>query len=147
MLLISRSMNLQKITCLSPLCSTDKMSFPTFSIFNFLLQSPVTFYVSLIIKELCSSSSCSFHFCRLTFIGIMKKSISSQNMTNQIGSVLFSPVRPRTSSLTNFSGLSPPFSSSTTFQSFPHTFDPIFLVYRSLRNVLKLHLTNFFVSS
>ena len=37
MLLISKSMDLWKITGISSLCSIDKLSFPFFSIFSFLL--------------------------------------------------------------------------------------------------------------
>ena len=39
------------------LCSIDKLSFPSTSIFSFLLQLPSSSCVSQIIKELCSSSS------------------------------------------------------------------------------------------
>ena len=55
-------------------CSIDKLSFPSFSIFNFLLQLPISSYLSQIIKELCSSSSSSsysFHFRHLILIIIM----------------------------------------------------------------------------
>ena len=38
-----------------------------------------------IIKDLCSSSSYSFHFRHFSFNGIMKEAISSQNLTNPIG--------------------------------------------------------------
>ena len=85
---INRSMDLWKITFISSLCSTDKLSFPSFSIFIFLLQLPISSPVSQIIKELCSSSSSSsysFYFHHLSFNGIMKEAISSQNMTDPIG--------------------------------------------------------------
>ena len=72
--------------CISFLCSIDKLSFPSFSIFSFLLQLPISFSVSQIIKEPCpSSSSYSFHFRHLFFNGIMKKVIYPQSMTNPIG--------------------------------------------------------------
>ena len=73
MLLNSRSMDLWKI-CISSLCSIDKLSFPSFSIFSFL---PISSSVSQIVKELCSSSSYSFHLHHLSFNGIMKETISS----------------------------------------------------------------------
>ena len=83
MLFISRSLDLRMI-CISSLCFIDKLSFPSFLVFSFLLQLPVSSPVSQIIKELCSSSSYSFHSCHLSFNGIMKEAISSQNMTNSI---------------------------------------------------------------
>ena len=109
MLLISGSIDLMKITCISSLCSIDKLSFYLFSIFSFFLQLPIS-SVLQIIKEMCSSSSYSFHFRHLSFNGIMK-TISSQNMTSQIAfsmqdiiqKCLFSPLRSRTCSLDIFS--------------------------------------------
>ena len=68
-----------------PLCLIDTLSFPSISIFSFLLQLPISSSVSQIIKELCSSSPYSFHFSHLSFNGIMQEAISSQNMTNPIG--------------------------------------------------------------
>ena len=65
-----------------PLCSFDKLLFPCFSIFSFLIQLPIFSSVSQISKELCSSSSQSFHFRHFSFNVIMKKAISSQYMTN-----------------------------------------------------------------
>ena len=81
MLLISRSMDLWNKNCISSLCLIDKLSFPSFFIFSFLFKLPISSCVSQIIKELCSSSSYSFHFCHLSFNAIVKKVISSQNMT------------------------------------------------------------------
>ena len=66
----------------SSLCSIDKLSFPSFSISGFLLQLPLSSSVSQIIQELCSCSSYSFLFRHLSFKGIVKKVISSSNMTN-----------------------------------------------------------------
>ena len=63
------------------LCSINKLSSPSFSIFSFLLQFPISSPVSQIIQELCSSSCC-FHFHHLSFNGIMKEAFSPQNMTN-----------------------------------------------------------------
>ena len=93
--LISRSMPLQKITCIYLLSSCDKLSFPLLDLQ--IPQLPMSSYVSQIIKELCLSSSCSFEFCHLSSI---EKAISSQNMTNAIAflsmilfrCVLFSPI-------------------------------------------------------
>ena len=82
MLLISTLMELWKI-CISSLCSIGKLLFPSFSIFYFFLQLQICSSVSQIIKELCSSSSYSFHIRHLSF-DIMKKAIPSQNMTNPI---------------------------------------------------------------
>ena len=83
MLLINRSMDIWK-TSISSLLSIDKLLFPSFSIFSFLLQLSISYFISQIIMELCSSSSYSFHFRHLSFNGIMKEAISSQNMTNPI---------------------------------------------------------------
>ena len=83
MLLIRKSMDLWKLF-ISSLCTIDKLSFPSVSIFNFLLWLPISSSVSQIIKELCSSSSYSFYFRHLLFNGIMKEAISSQNMNNQL---------------------------------------------------------------
>ena len=67
----------------------NKLSFPSFSIFSFLLQLPISSSVSQIIRELCSSSSSSssysFHFHHLSFHDITKEVISSLNMTDPIG--------------------------------------------------------------
>ena len=49
------------------------------------LQVPISSSVSQIIQELCCSSSYSFHFRHMSFNGIMKEVISSQNMTDPIG--------------------------------------------------------------
>ena len=50
-----------------------------------LLQLSIYFPVSQIIKQLYSSSPpYSFHFCHLSFNSIMKKVISSQDMSNLI---------------------------------------------------------------
>ena len=78
-----------KITCISSLCWIDKPSFPSFSIFNFLL-----------------------HFRHLSFNDSMNKVIYSQNMTNPLTflrrilfkSLLFSLIRSRICSLVTFSG-------------------------------------------
>ena len=80
---------------------------------SFLLYLPISSSVSQIIKELhCSSSSSySFNFRHLSFNGIMKEAVSSQNMTDPIiflrrilfRSVLFSPIRPRTCSFQSIS--------------------------------------------
>ena len=83
MLLISRSIDLWK-TCISFLSWIDKLLFPSFSIFSFLLQLQVSSSVSQIIKELCSSSSYSLHYHHLSFNCIMTEAISSENMTNSI---------------------------------------------------------------
>ena len=53
----SRPMNLRKIICIYSLCSIDKLSFPSFSIFSFILKLPISSSVSQITKELCSSTS------------------------------------------------------------------------------------------
>ena len=55
-----------------------------FSIFSLFLKFPISSPISQITKELCSSPSYTFHlhFRHLTFNGMMKKEISSQNMTN-----------------------------------------------------------------
>ena len=72
-LIISRSMDLWKITCISSFCSIDIMWFPPFTIFSFLLYLPISSYVYQTIKELCSScSSKSLHFRHLSFNDIMK---------------------------------------------------------------------------
>ena len=84
MLLIYRSMYSWKIH-ISSLYLIDKLSFPSFSIFSFLLYLPISSSISQIIKELCSFSSYSFRLRHLSFSGIMKETISSQNMTNSIG--------------------------------------------------------------
>ena len=47
-LLVSRPNGLQKITCISSLCSCDKLSFPHFSIFSLLFQLPIFSCVSQI---------------------------------------------------------------------------------------------------
>ena len=78
LLFISRSMDLWKI-CISSLCSIDKLSFPSISIFSSLFKFSISSSVSQIIKELCSSSSYSFQFHYLAFNGITKEAISSQN--------------------------------------------------------------------
>ena len=99
-----RSLDLRKITSISSLYSTDKLSFQSFTILNFRLQLPISPPFPLIIKEPYSSSY-SFHFLHLSFMGIMKKAISSQDMTNPTVflRVVFSPIRSRTSSLVAFS--------------------------------------------
>ena len=74
MLLITRPMGLGNINCISSCCSIDKLSFPPFSIFSFLLWLPISFSVSQIIKELCSFSY-SFHVRHLSFNEIMKNAI------------------------------------------------------------------------
>ena len=66
------------------LCSIDKLSSLSFSIFSFLFQFPISSPVSQIIQESYSSSSYSFHFRHLSFNGIIKEAISSQNMTDLI---------------------------------------------------------------
>jgi hypothetical protein len=48
----SRAMVLWMITCISSLCSIDKLSFPSFPSFYFSLYLPISSYVSQIIKEL-----------------------------------------------------------------------------------------------
>ena len=87
-LFISRSLDLRKITCISSLRSCDKRLLMPFSIFSYLLQLPISSFVSQIIKEFCYSSYSShhsFHFRHLSFNSIMKKTIYSQKMTNPIG--------------------------------------------------------------
>ena len=66
------------------LCSIVQLQFPYFSIFSFLLQLQISSSVSQIIKELCSSNLYPFHFRHLSFNSIVKKAISSHNMTNLI---------------------------------------------------------------
>ena len=83
MLFISRSKDSWKIICISSLCSIDKLLLPSFTIFSFLLQLPISSSVSEIIKEL-SSFSYSFQVRHLSFNNIMKKVISSQNKTDPI---------------------------------------------------------------
>ena len=113
-------------------------------VFSFLLSLPLYIYIyiyiylfiylfiSQFLKQQCSSSSYSFHFCHLPYNSIMKEAISSQNMTNLIG---FSNT-VRTCSLVTFSDhLSSPYSSSTSSESSPNTSDPIFLVSRSLSHI------------
>ena len=142
MLLISRSMELWN-TCFSSMYSIDKTSFPSILIFRFLLQLPISSSVFQIIKELCSSSSYSFHFRHLSFIGIMKEAISSQNMTYPVGYVEYYLEVPSSllyiqvfvHYLLSLVILSPLFSSSNTFQSSPNTSAPIFLVSRSLSHI------------
>ena len=81
-LFISWSVGFWKI-CISSLCSIDKLLFPYFSIFSFLLLL-TTSSVSQIIKELCSSSSSSssysFHFHYLSFNDIMCITASIKNL-------------------------------------------------------------------
>ena len=84
MLHISRFMDLGNI-CISSFCLIDKLSFSSISIFSLLLYLPISSSVSPIIKDLCSSSSYSFHFHHLSFNGITKEAIPSQNMINPIG--------------------------------------------------------------
>ena len=72
MVLINRSTNLWKITCICPLCSIDKLSVPSYSIFSFLFQLQISSSASQIIKELCSFSSYSIHFRHLSFNGLMQ---------------------------------------------------------------------------
>ena len=86
MLLISRSVYLWNIICIPSLCSIDKLVFPSFPIFSFLLWLKIASSVSQIIKELYFPSSYSFHFRHLSFNGILKKAIPSHNMTNPISS-------------------------------------------------------------
>ena len=81
-----------------------------YSILFDLQLAPLASSVSQIMKELCFSSSYSFHFRHLSFNGIMKKAISSQNITNPIDfspqdifrSNRFSPKRLKTCSLVTF---------------------------------------------
>ena len=65
------SMDLWK-TCISSLCSIDKLSYPSISIFSFLLSLPICSSVSHIIKDLCSFPY-SFHFLHLFLNDIMKE--------------------------------------------------------------------------
>ena len=143
MLLINGSMDLEKI-CISSLCQIYNLSFPSISIFSFLLQLPISSSVPQIIKELYSSSTSSYHFRHLSFNGIVKEAISSQNEINPIDlssqdifrSVLFSPIRSRTRSLVTYSDvLSSSFSYSTTNQSSSYTSTPIFLLSRSISHI------------
>ena len=60
MMLISRSMDLWKISCIFFLYSIDKLSFSSILVFSFLFQLPIFSSDSQIFKELCSSSSYSF---------------------------------------------------------------------------------------
>ena len=123
------------------LCLIDKLSFPSFSIFGFLLKLPIESLVSQIIKALCSSSY-SFHFRHLSFNDIMKEAVpfSEYDRANWLlyegyylevsSSLLYG--QELVHSLTI---LSSPFSSSTTFQSSPNTSTLMYLVSRSLSHI------------
>ena len=76
MLLISRSMDLWKILPYVGFINCR------FHLFLSSASSLAPYMCSQIIKELCSSSSYSFHFRHLSFNVIIKKAILYQNMTN-----------------------------------------------------------------
>ena len=124
------------------LCSCDKRSFYTFSIFTYLIQLPLSPSVQQIIKELHFSSSYFFHFRHLSFSGIIKKVIYSQNMSNWLfyaGYYLEVPFSllyvQKRNYLLCITILSSPFSSRTTFESSSNISAPIFLVSRSLSDI------------
>ena len=107
-----------------------------------ILQLPVSSPVSQIFQELFSSFSFSFHFRHLSFNGIMKEAISSQNMTDPIGfstqGVIQKCPLSYTFKLLSLNILSFQFSCSTTFQSSPNTSAPIFVVSRILNHIKQL---------
>ena len=80
-LIISRSVDLQKIACISYVRLKN-------CLFHLFRSSASSFSPKIfcfqIIKELCYFSSYSFHFNHLSFTDIMKEAISSQNMINPI---------------------------------------------------------------
>ena len=134
MLLISRSMDLRRYAFL-PYVRLINCHFHLFrsSASYFSSQYLLLFLKS---KELCSSSSYSFHFRYLSFNDIMMEAISPQNMTNFYvwyylevpSSLLF--VQELVHLLLSLAILSSPFSFSTTFQSSPNISAPIFLVFK-----------------
>ena len=137
-LLISRSTDLRKITCISSLCSIDELTFLSFSIFSLLLQLSISSSVPQIIKKLCSSFY-PFDFRHLSFNDITKEAIL-QNMAFLcrilLRSALVSPILSRNAhQLLSLAILSSSLSPSTTFQSSPNTSTPIFLVSRCLSNI------------
>jgi hypothetical protein len=131
-------MDLRNI-CLSSLSSIDKLSFPSISIFSSKFfffcfpnhNGPVFFFLGLSVP----SSVFQYHHEGGNFFSEYDQ---SNCLLRRIlfRSVLFSPLPSRTCSLvTSLTILPSPFSSSTTFQSFPNISDSIFLVSRSLSHM------------
>ena len=151
MLLISRSVDLRKTTCISSLCSTDKLSFLPFSIFGFLLQVPISSSVSQMMKELHSSSmnnrsSYSFWFLHVPFNSMMKKylevcAIKLPFLRRILFiNILFFPRRSSTAfpnKLVSLITLPSPFSSRTIFRNSQNTSTPIMLMSSSLSHKIQ----------
>ena len=137
MMHISRSMDLWEM-CISSLCSTDKLSFPSFSIFSFLLVASNIFF--------CFSNHLGavlFFFLHLSLPSSVFRWQQGDSFSLRIWpiqlaflsrilfrSVLSSPICSTTCSLVTFYILSSPFPSSNTFRS-----STIFLVSRSLSQI------------
>ena len=124
-------------TCGRYLCSIDKLSYPSLSIFSFLLylllflKSSRTFILLLLLLILLPSSVLQWHHEAGNFLSEYDRS----NWLFYLGyylEVSSSLVYVQELSLTI---LSSPFSSSTTFQSSRSTSAPFFSVSRSLSHI------------
>jgi len=129
---------------ISSLYSIDKLLFPSILIFSFLLYLPIS-SISQIIKELCYTSSYSFHLLSVLQWHHEGGNLFSENyQSNWIfytghylevcSSLSYIQELHYLLSLTISSS---PFSSSTSFQKSPNTSALIFLASMSLKHIMQ----------
>ena len=133
MLLVSRSLDFWKMTCIASLCSCDKMSFPPFSVFSFILQLPISSSFSQNVKELLSSSSYLFYMP-----SFLQWYHERGNFVLRIYPIQLafyagycSPVRLRTSLVTFFDHFNLSILLQHHFSKSRNTSSPVFLLCRS----------------